>query len=135
MLKRTFVVFIALLVSLVLAGCGGSSTKSVTVNLREFSFTPSDFTVKAGQEVTLNLKNLGALNHNLHIMLIGSEVVQQWEDEDEAHTIIEIGNLDGGASTSVTFTAPETPGTYQFVCSIPGHFQQGMTGTMTVTAP
>jgi len=33
---------------------------------------------------------------------------------------------------TLTFTAT-TPGTYQYLCPVPGHAQQGMTGTFTVS--
>ncbi len=103
--------------------------------MREFSFSPDNISVPAGAEVTLNVKNLGALDHNFHIMLIGSEINEKWEEEDEASAFLNLEILGGGGARTVTFTAPTTPGTYQFVCSVPGHFQQGMVGTMTVTEP
>jgi plastocyanin len=33
-----------------------------------------------------------------------------------------------------TFTFPATPGTYPYLCPVPGHAQKGMTGTFTVSA-
>lgn len=135
MQKRIIVLVTFSVLVFALMGCGGSASKNVTVNLREFSFSPDHFTVEAGQEVTLNLKNLGALNHNFHIMLVGSEIDEKWETEDESNAILNLDMLEGGSGTSVTFNAPDVPGTYQFVCSVPGHFQQGMIGTMTVIAP
>jgi nitrite reductase (NO-forming) len=33
---------------------------------------------------------------------------------------------------TLTFTAT-TPGTYQYLCPVPGHAQQGMTGTFNVS--
>lgn len=38
----------------------------------------------------------------------------------------------GGETTEVTFTAPEEPGTYPFVCTWPGHYAAGMVGEMIV---
>jgi len=37
-----------------------------------------------------------------------------------------------GETVEVTFKAPIKPGTYVFLCSFPGHFNSGMTGTLTV---
>jgi uncharacterized cupredoxin-like copper-binding protein len=34
---------------------------------------------------------------------------------------------------TLTFTA-STPGTYHYLCAVPGHAQKGMTGTFTVTS-
>ena len=134
MMQRRILFLLLSMTMLLLASCGGSG-KSIALNMREFSFSPDQFTVEAGAEVTLNIKNIGTLDHNMHIMLLGNDVEGQWEEGDEALTLLDLGNLGGGESTSVTFTAPDTPGTYQFVCSVLGHVQQGMMGTMTVTAP
>ena len=38
----------------------------------------------------------------------------------------------GGETTEVTFTAPETPGEYDYVCTFPGHFSAGMRGKLVV---
>ena len=33
---------------------------------------------------------------------------------------------------TVDFVAPTKPGKYMFICTFPGHFAGGMTGTLTV---
>ena len=45
-----------------------------------------------------------------------------------------LGNptADGMHTASLIFTAT-TPGTYHYLCPVPGHAQQGMTGTFTVS--
>jgi len=35
-------------------------------------------------------------------------------------------------SDTVTFTAPTTPGRYEFLCTFPGHYQVGMRGVLIV---
>ena len=39
----------------------------------------------------------------------------------------------GMHTATLTFTAT-TPGTYHYLCPVPGHAQQGMTGTFTVSS-
>jgi uncharacterized cupredoxin-like copper-binding protein len=39
-----------------------------------------------------------------------------------------------GATGHMTFT-PTKSGTYEFYCTVPGHKDAGMVGTMTVLAP
>jgi uncharacterized cupredoxin-like copper-binding protein len=37
-----------------------------------------------------------------------------------------------GQTTTLEFT-PTAPGTYEYICTIPGHKEAGMKGTLTVT--
>jgi azurin len=46
--------------------------------------------------------------------------------------IAQTGLAAGGETTEVTFTVPEEPGEYEFICTFPGHFTAGMRGTLTV---
>ncbi|MEX0647040.1 MAG: plastocyanin/azurin family copper-binding protein [Balneolaceae bacterium] len=52
-----------------------------------------------------------------------------YEDQVIAHTEV----LGDGESDTITFTVPDEPGEYVFVCSFPGHFQGGMVGTLIVS--
>ena len=38
----------------------------------------------------------------------------------------------GGDTVEVTFTVPEEPGEYDYLCSFPGHFSGGMSGKLIV---
>lgn len=40
--------------------------------------------------------------------------------------------IQAGNTTTISFT-PEEPGTYDIVCTVPGHSQAGMTGDLVVT--
>ncbi|WP_340105138.1 plastocyanin/azurin family copper-binding protein [Rhodohalobacter sp. 8-1] len=52
--------------------------------------------------------------------------------EYEDWVIVATDMLGDGESDSVTFTVPEEPGTYQFICTFPGHYSGGMVGTLVV---
>ena len=39
----------------------------------------------------------------------------------------------GGETTEVVFTASETPGEYEYLCSFPGHYAAGMKGFLIVS--
>ena len=119
------------ILSLSLAGCGANKT-SLTVEMGDFKYTPNTFTVQAGKEITLNLTNKGANLHEFVIFNAGEHVSVPFDDDDEGKIYWEV-ELDPGKSETVKFTAPSEPGTYDVVCGTPGHIEQGMTGTLTVT--
>jgi azurin len=52
----------------------------------------------------------------------------EMKDKILAHT----GLAGGGETVDVTFTAPAKPGNYDYLCTFPGHFSQGMKGVLTV---
>lgn len=46
--------------------------------------------------------------------------------------LAQTGLAAGGETTEVTFTAPEKPGDYEYICTFPGHFAAGMKGILAV---
>lgn len=123
----------AALGALALAACSGGGQTTVSVSMREFSFSPDGLTVPTAAEVTLTLRNLGALEHNFHLMDLGYVVAEAWSETDEQGAFYSHTNVPGGDVETVTFTAPNTPGEYQFLCSVPSHLELGMEGVLTVT--
>ncbi|MDX6702235.1 MAG: hypothetical protein QOF26_2461 [Baekduia sp.] len=99
---------------------GGAAPASSTLALAAdptglLTYTPRAATVSAGAD-TIAFTNRSPLPHNVTIAQ-GSKVVAATK------TIT-------GATTSTT--ARLTPGTYVFYCSVDGHRQAGMQGTLTV---
>lgn len=123
-------------ISLVLAACGGNASKpstTIDVTLTDFQFQPSSFTVPAGQEITLNATNSGAVVHSFVIMKKGQSAGTEFSDEDKPNVYWEV-EVQPGGSTNTSFTAPTDPGDYELVCHIPGHMQAGMVGKLSVVA-
>jgi azurin len=58
----------------------------------------------------------------------GGYVASGFEDQIVAQTEM-VGD---GESTEVTFTVPETPGEYPYLCTFPGHYSGGMAGKLIV---
>lgn len=81
-----------------------------------FRFEPSVIEVGPGQRVSLKVSNTGLSAHDLVISRVN----------------VETGQLNPGEEKVVTFTAPSQPGEYEFICSVPGHAQLGMTGKLIV---
>ncbi len=132
MKKSLFVLFVLMFVLTACGGAGPSTTIDVTFT--EFSFTPAEFTIPAGQEITINTKNEGAVIHEFVIMKFGQTIGDDFGDEDEGNIYWEV-ETEAGATSKATFTAPTEPGEYQLVCGTEGHFVAGMVGKLTVVAP
>jgi uncharacterized cupredoxin-like copper-binding protein len=121
--------------SLTLLACGGtgSPTTNLNVDMVEYMFDPRAFVIPAGEQITLELANNGALVHEFVIMEFGTDVGTSFGVEDEQNVYWE-AELQPGISDTFTFTAPIEPGEYQVVCGTEGHFEAGMLGTLTVVA-
>ena len=125
---------LSLVFAFVLASCGGSGpSTTIDVTFAEFTFTPNAFTIPAGQEITINTTNNGAVLHEFVIMKLGETVGEDFGAEDEENIYWEV-ETDAGQKKSATFTAPSEPGEYQIVCGTEGHYVAGMIGTLTVVA-
>jgi uncharacterized cupredoxin-like copper-binding protein len=105
-------------------GTGGSSGASaqtvadgrtVEVEAGDLWFAPETIEVVAEQPVNVTLDNTGRMFHDLTVP--AADLVISAEAGDQ---------VSGG----LTMTEP---GTYEFLCSVPGHAQAGMRGTIVVT--
>lgn len=122
-----------LILALALTACGksGPSTK-ISFTMTDFAFNPNEFTVPAGQEITLNVTHNGTMEHNFIIMKYGMDSGDKFVEEDKVNVFWQVA-LQPGDSETVSFMAPEQPGTYQVICGMPGHLQSGMIGKLIVT--
>jgi len=84
----------------------------VNVGATEFRFTLSTQTVHTGT-ITFRLTNNGGIPHNLSIN--GKQTP----------------NIDPGATTTLKVTFSK-PGSYPYLCTLPGHAAAGMKGVLTV---
>lgn len=89
----------------------------VEIVATDFAFSPDVVTVVAGEPVNITLRNDARGQHDIALPDLGFRVLAR-----------------GGESASGGLTIAE-PGTYELVCSIPGHRDQGMRMTLEVEAP
>ncbi len=97
----------------------GTATSSVKLTANpagQLSFNTKQLSAKAGI-VTMTMTNNAPLEHNLTIAQ-GSTV---------------LGATPTFSGGSRTLTLKLKPGTYTFYCSVPGHRQAGMEGTLTIS--
>ena len=101
------------------ASGGGGSTLSQAANPSgQLKFTKSSLSAKAGK-VTVDFANMSSVPHNF--------TVQQGTN---GKTLGATPTFSGGTKT---LTVSLKPGKYTFFCSVPGHRQAGMVGTLTVS--
>ena len=132
-MKRTLII-LSVLLSLALTFCGGGgASTTINVTMTDFQFQPNQFTIPAGQEITLNSMNNGAVVHNFVIMKLGTTAGDRFDEEDMSNVFWEV-EIQPGGSTGTTFTAPTEPGEYQVVCRTEGHIASGMTAKLAVVA-
>ena len=118
------------------AVAGGGNTVTLSGN-DQMQFDTKEITVKAGAKVTLTLKHTGkmpkaAMGHNFVLLKAGTDLAAFSKEAIAAGAdnnyvpksdavLASTKVIGGGESTSITFDAPPA-GTYDFICSFPGHY-------------
>jgi plastocyanin len=148
MVRRSVALSVALAALLLTAGCGGSSnnspatsapaapattssststsssggaTKGETLSLAanaegQLKYDKASLTAKAGS-VSIDFTNASSLPHNVTV---------------ESSSGAKVGATPTFQGGEKTLSLNLKPGTYQFFCSVPGHRQSGMEGTLIV---
>jgi nitrite reductase (NO-forming) len=130
------------------SGAASAQVTRLTVTATEtasaYTLTPAALTVPAGQPVELTLLNKGASIHNWaapDLATTGLQVLSMPKDLpavflQDVTTLIKAGHpiLEAGPNQRavIRFT-PLVAGTYHTLCTIPGHKEMGMVGTLVVT--
>ena len=98
------------------AGGGGSTVDISTPGGSTLAYDQKDVSAKAGS-VTINFDNKEALQHDVAVADSSGKV---------------LGQTDLVSSGTANATVDLQPGTYTFYCTVPGHRDAGMEGTLTV---
>ena len=127
-------------IAAVVAGCGSSSSSSsassstvsaassaaaapsgggggLTLNESEFKITPAGPKVPHTGEITITVKNVGAVTHALTV--------------DTPSGPVKTGSIAPGKTATLKVNISKA-GTYKFFCPIPGHEAAGMKGSLVV---
>ena len=123
------VAFVAVM-ALVLPALAGAAERATTVTVTagkpsEFRFQLSTKTVKHGT-VTFNVRNSGSIPHDFKICASSKGGTAN------ACTGKTTKQLNTGSSATLTYTF-KTKGTYEYLCTVPGHAAAGMKGDLKVT--
>ena len=117
--------------------------------LNNMTYDKTEIVAKPGEKITVRLTTVTdykprQMSHNFVLLkqtadvqsfIAASEksavedfIAPKMRDQVIAYTPM----ASGGETVEVTFTAPERPSKYMYVCTFPGHFFAGMKGTLTV---
>ena len=111
-------------------------------------FDPATIQARPGEKLRIVLKSTGmmpkiAMAHNFVILKPGADATAFVNASATARPdfvapglksqVLVATTLAGaGETVSTEFTAPAKPGSYTFICSVPGHFLAGMKGVLVV---
>lgn len=110
--RKLFVSFLVLI--FLLTGCTSVTENHFVIKATDFSFSPTEVAVSAGQTFFLELQSeVGKHNLVIEKTAFKTKVLNQGETE-----VLEV-NID-------------QPGTYNFFCSVGSHRQLGMEGKLIV---
>ena len=101
---------------------------------KKMLFTPSNITVRKGEQVRFMLSNDGIENHEFVLATVA---------ENRKHGALmkkypKMEHVDPNARKLTPYTGGEMfwkfskKGTFEFACLLPGHYEAGMHGTITV---
>ncbi|HET7484070.1 MAG TPA: plastocyanin/azurin family copper-binding protein [Solirubrobacterales bacterium] len=94
---------------------GAATTLQLSASPTQIAFDTTKLSAQAGK-ITIDFNNPSALEHDVAIEQNGKQIA--------------ISETIAKSKTSVS--ADLEPGTYTFLCTVPGHAEAGMEGTLTV---
>jgi uncharacterized cupredoxin-like copper-binding protein len=156
-IKRLAMAAIVILAAPVASGCGGDDDNgdggesaapeptatqtttqpsaaggALTIRMTEFAFDPNDAVAKSGK-VTITAPNDGEVVHELVLLKTDddpADLPKEGDEVDESTSGGEIADVEPGSTKKATFDLK--PGKYAMVCALPGHYEGGMYGSLTV---
>ena len=120
-----------------IAGDAKAVNRTITVTMTDqMRFTPAALQIRAGDTVKLVVRNTGK---GLHELVIGTKA------ELDAHAALMLkfpamehsepymAHVNPGKTSQLVWTFNRV-GEFEFACLLPGHYQAGMVGKITVSA-
>ena len=108
------------------------ASRDLTIKMSEFAFDPKDSQAQAGK-VTISAPNDGKVVHELVVLKTDADpaaLPKKGGKVDESTSVGEIADVEPGTTKKHTFKL--TAGKYAIVCALPGHYEGGMYGSITV---
>jgi uncharacterized cupredoxin-like copper-binding protein len=105
---------------------------TVRITIHYSSFEPADIAVEPGETVRFVIRNTDPIDHEF--ILGGEEVQLVHEEGKEAHHPPRPGEVSvpSGGTVVTIYTFPRMSGSLIFGCHLPGHYDFGMRGIVTI---
>ncbi len=122
-----------------MAGQSGDVAQTIDVSMHETDdgamvFTPAEIQVSKSETVRFHVTNAGEVTHEFVLDTVEGNQKHKAamaEMPDMQHDDPNAIRLEPGQSGDVIWTFTN-PGTFEFACLIPGHYESGMHGPITV---
>lgn len=104
----------------------------LTVAAFEWGYEPDAIALRRGEQVRIVLENEGITLHDFKVEGLEADVIESRSSgalsggEGQVFVGVEVGQR------GVLVFIPQESGTFTFYCTIEGHREQGMEGTLTV---
>jgi len=105
---------LVLSITTVLTACSGSQTRTFDLIGQDFRFSPDRLRVNDGDTVRINFSNPDVVPHLIDLPAFNQHIA-----------------LAPGGEFTLEFVVDKT-GSFPFVCSVPGHEEAGMVGSLIV---
>ena len=146
MKRASTVLALVALAALGLAACGGGNDNSTTAAATPTNTAPAgggtgggggggastvNISTPSGSSLAFDEKSVSASSGNVTIDFDNKQALQHDVTVADSSGKV-LGATDLVSSGTATTTVNLTPGSYTFYCSVPGHREAGMQGTLTV---
>jgi uncharacterized cupredoxin-like copper-binding protein len=142
--RAHLIVGAGLAASLILAACSpapaptATAAQEIVLNARDIAFSPGSLTLRAGAPARLVFLNGGRVEHDVTIpgITVDGKTAEGHGHEEAGHAMARLaaGTVHVSAHAGDRAVVEFTPkaGTYEYACTITGHKEAGMRGTLTV---
>ena len=115
----------------------------------DMKYSIATITAKCGEKLRIRIAAKGvipkvAMAHNVVVLRIGTDIARllqdgaMYRDNDfippamKNAVVAKTPFVGAGEAAEVSFTVPDKPGTYPYICTFAGHYQAGMKGRLVV---
>lgn len=118
-----------------IAGDAGNVSRTIEIRMTDdMRFSPEHLTVRQGETVRLVAVNAGRVLHEIVIgtpQELAAHAALMKKFPNMEHDEPYMAHVDPGQRGEIVWTF-NRPGSFEFACLIPGHFEAGMKGRITV---